>query len=564
MKECSITHCPSTQFTATKARLPDRSAGKRAPCDYYHPGIQHRLCCDPDPDMDLPFDLKKIFPKPIGEDVIYRYNDNYGNNDRDPHGPDETDVGDDPYGFIVLDGDEDSLQGEFPSNFAFTHAEDGTGNPIKKRDTLTRDDPNLMDLVFEHEESYHLVYCRKGRDEKCAKVFQGGAPDTIIGLPAHIGSGPYARIVSMVPVDASDLSNFHRTKRSLDNHDSTVYNLTIDYRFEQISREDSRVNIRIDYTNLVPYWDEMTGEDSDAGKDKRALRHEKRWWGGYPDWLKKLATVRKSDQGKLPLSIHKKMLLYSKRAQCKRKNTVLKAGLDVTLDAKFDMNARWAYYAEGTIVPMNIDTIYAYFELEPEAQAVIEIEGSAEMVYRPPRIKIIDTLSYPGLAIKGIAAVGPTLDLYGGMEAGARVAGKLTAGGQITFPRYEMYFPQTDDSEAYEKFSAPDSDQEKKAEGTDMVPILDASVDANVHIDFTLTPEANLGIKVNAPIIKGGPVVDAQIVGFVNNTLRFEVQGEAHGGVDNPPAASYSIFIRYFYNFGECIYFIISGALADT
>jgi len=29
------------------------------------------------------------------------------------------------------------------------------------------------------------------------------------------------------------------------------------------------------------------------------------------------------------------------------------------------------------------------------------------------RKKIIDTLGYPGLAIKGIAAVGPTLDVYG-------------------------------------------------------------------------------------------------------------------------------------------------------
>lgn len=84
-----------------------------------------------------------------------------------------------------MDGDEDALQGEFPSDFQFTHAEDGTGNPIKKRETLARDDPNLMDWVFEHEESHHLVYCRKGREDKCQRVFQGGAYDTIIGLPAH-------------------------------------------------------------------------------------------------------------------------------------------------------------------------------------------------------------------------------------------------------------------------------------------------------------------------------------------------------------------------------------------
>ncbi|KAJ5375522.1 hypothetical protein N7517_007528 [Penicillium concentricum] len=550
-QECSKRFCPSTQFTASKAKLPNRSAGKRGPCDWAYPGLQHRLCCDPDPDRDLPFDLKKIFPNPIGEDVGYRYTDNYGNNNRDPHGPDETDVGDDPYGFIVLDGDEDALQGEFPSNFEFTHAEDGTGKPIKKRETLSRDDPNLMDWVFEHEESHHLVYCRKGREDNCQRVFQGGAYDTIIGLPAHIGSGPYARIVSMEAVKSSSLSDFHKTKRSLDGHDSAVYNLTIDYRFELIRRADSRVNLRIDYTNLVPYWDEMTGEESDAGsKSKRELRREKRWWGTYTEWLKKLTTVRTSDEGKLPLSIHKKMLLYSRRAQCARKGMTLKAGIDVTLDAKFDMNARWAYYAQGTIVPLNIDTVYTYFELHPEVQAILEIDGSAEMIYRSPRIRIIDTLSYPGLAIKGIAAVGPTLDLYGQMEAGATIAGKLKAGAKMTFPKYEMYFPQSDEAKDYQKFPTPDDSDTKRVSGTDMVPILDASVEASVHIDLMLTPEANLGIKVNAPMVKGGPVLDAQIVGFVNNTLRFQVDAGGSGGIDNPPAASYDVYVKYFYNFG--------------
>ncbi|KAF7585705.1 hypothetical protein BBP40_010255 [Aspergillus hancockii] len=170
-------------------------------------------------------------------------------------------------------------------------------------------------------------------------------------------------------------------RSSMEDHESTVYNLTIDYRFELIRRAGSTVNLRIDYTNLVPYWVNMTGEESEAGsKSKRALRHEKRWWGSYSEWLKKLNTVR-----------------------------------------------TWGYYAQRTIVPLNVDTIYTYFKLHPEVQAVLEIDGSAEMVYRSPRIRIIHTLSYPGLAIKGIAAVGPTLDLYRQMEAGASTAGKLSA-----------------------------------------------------------------------------------------------------------------------------------------
>ncbi|KAL4860892.1 hypothetical protein BDV12DRAFT_204588 [Aspergillus spectabilis] len=523
--------CPPTRFTAGKAMIPERTGSYPPPCEYYVRTLQHRLCCEPHWDTDLPFDLDKIFPEPFEEDVLYRYSDNHGNNDRDPYGPDETDVGDDPYGFIVLDGEEDALLTEFHRNFIFTHVNDGTDRPIERRDTLTRDDPNITDWVFEHEESYHLIYCRTGQEAHCEKVFNGGAPDTIITLPRHIGSGRNAPRKAITP----------------------VYNLTIDYRFELIRREDALVNIRIDYTNLVPYWDEMTGDKSDDGaaRSKRALRrHEKRWWGPYPEWLRKLTTVRTSDQGKLPLSIHKRMLLYSKRAECPRDNLLLKAGLDVTLDARFDMNARWAYYAQGTLVPLGIDTIYTYFELEPEVEAKIEVQGSAEMEYRSQRIKIIDTLSYPGLAIKGIAAVGPTLDLYGQMGAQARVAGTLTAGAKVTFPRYEMYFPQTPEAEEYQRWSLPAPENEQRITGPEMRPILDASVQARANLDFNITPEVNLGIRVNSPLGKEASLMDAQIVGFVNNTLRFEVEGQAKGGIGNPPAASYTVQIKYLYNFG--------------
>lgn len=354
----------------------------------------------------------------------------------------------------------------------------------------------------------------------------------------------------MEPVEDTELPEYHLHKRSSTSHSSKVYKLVFDYKFEAIRRDDTTVNIRIDYTNLVPYWDDMTGKDSGKGKTSKRSRHEKRWWGSFPDWLTKLTRVRTSDEGKLPMSLHKRMLLYRKRASCARGNVRLQAGLDVTLDAKFDMNARWAYYAQGTIVPLKVEEIYTYFEMEPVAEAVIEVEGNAQMEYRMKnRIKIIDTLSYPGLAIKGIAAIGPTLDVYGEMRARATVAGKLKAGAKITFPKYEVYFPQIDEATKYQKFPKPAENKEEGSKGTDFQPILNAEVTASVGLDLLITPEVNLGIKVNSPGIKGD-IVNAQIVGFVNNTFRFEVQGKASGGIGQTPAASYDIFIKYIYNFG--------------
>jgi hypothetical protein len=351
----------------------------------------------------------------------------------------------------------------------------------------------------------------------------------------------------MQPVHESKLPEYHS---------SAVYKLVFDYDFAAIKRDDSTVNIRVDYTNLVPYWDEMTGSDSDMGT-KRSLesRHEKRWWGSFTDWLKKMTKVEASDEGKLPMSLHKRMLLYRKRASCARGNVKLKAGLDVILDAKLDMNARWAYYASGTIVPLAIDNVYTYFEMEPVAQAVLEVAGNAEMEWVSKRLKIIDTLSYPGLAIKGIAAIGPTLDLYGQMKAKATISGQLRAGAKITFPKQSMYFPQVEEAKDYIKQPQATKGDESGSKGTgklevlphatilanlcsDFVPILDAAVQASVNVDLLITPEVNLGIKVTAPKVSGD-VLNAQIVGFVNNTFSFEVQADGKAGTGNTPAGSY-------------------------
>jgi len=149
------------------------------------------------------------------------------------------------------------------------------------------DDPQTMGSVFEHEESWHYVYCHEGRSSQCNDVFIDGAQDTIIALPQHIGSGPYARIVSMEPVDDDVLPEYHLNRRS-ERERSQVYKLVFDYAFDRIKRT-TPVNIRMDYTNMLAYWDEMTGLKSDKGSGV-SRRHDKRWWGEFKDWLAKMTS----------------------------------------------------------------------------------------------------------------------------------------------------------------------------------------------------------------------------------------------------------------------------------
>lgn len=83
------------------------------------------------------------------------------------------------------------------------------------------------------------------------------------------------------------------------------------------------------------------------------------------------------------------------------------------LDANVEMEATYAYYFSGTIVPPQVTSTYAYFGLEPTAYLGLRLTGNAQLQAQTDRKKLLDTISYPGLSVKGIAAVGPTLDLYG-------------------------------------------------------------------------------------------------------------------------------------------------------
>ena len=83
------------------------------------------------------------------------------------------------------------------------------------------------------------------------------------------------------------------------------------------------------------------------------------------------------------------------------------------LDANVEMEATYAYYFSGTVVPPAVTGTYAFFSLEPSAYLGLRLVGNARLQASTGRKKLLDTISYPGLAIKGLAAVGPTLDLYG-------------------------------------------------------------------------------------------------------------------------------------------------------
>lgn len=83
------------------------------------------------------------------------------------------------------------------------------------------------------------------------------------------------------------------------------------------------------------------------------------------------------------------------------------------LDADVQMDATYAYYLSRTIAPLRVTDTYGYLGVEPSAYLGLRLEADAIFKYTSKWKKLVDTLAYPGLSIKGIATVGPSLDIYG-------------------------------------------------------------------------------------------------------------------------------------------------------
>ncbi|KAJ2980520.1 hypothetical protein NUW58_g6925 [Xylaria curta] len=562
-------------------------------------GIQYALCCSPPSRFtdDWPVSPAYLWNGAHidkDDDVSWQWSNNFGNNNKDTSPTNlESDPGDDPYGFVMLDGPPGSIAKQFDRQFTVLTVDEPVN--VKRRSFITTNQ-TILDSTFEHVEQVVHVYCNFPHDSKhCTEVFNGGVRDTIIKLPAHVGEGPWARVVSMEPDnDPPELPKWTQRKRSESGvHRNGIYKLTFDYDFHLIKRADEEpVFMRVDYTNLQEYWDEVTDEDpKNNNKRKRSATSgmgfeawksrvdkakrgayadldgfdfertetttdfsptgyvppspynsklssrdvdiERRWFGTFVNWLKKVTRITSEESGHLPMGLSKVFNIWSGRIRCENSaGVVITAGLDVTADVRLQMQAKYAYYFSGTVVPPSITDTYVYIGAQPNIYAGVTIRGDAELRYQSDVKKLIQTISYPGLSIKGIATVGPSLDLYGRIEGRITVSGQLRVGAKYTFSPIEMYLPN--DEETHDKASDQLSNYDTNEQG--ISPVFQANVRAEVDAHLRVTPELNCGIKVGGQIgpLKE-PFIDGHVSTFMNTSLHFnaEVTADTNGQQSN-------------------------------
>lgn len=402
------------------------------------------LCCDPPSvwNKDWPIDPEKLWEEHFNnkdtDKAVWSYDTQYNHNDEDPYRADAHKIdGSDAYGFMMLNGKKEAVDDNFATTQTVVRREAAIPNVKRNFVTTNR---TLIDAVFDHHEEVFDVYCNfPPGSPQCESVWEGGVEDTIISLPDHVGEGPFARVVSMELV-AEDytLPGHHLQHRAADGlHDNPVYRVKVDYNFHLVRQDRGPVQIRVDYTNLLGYWREMTdsapsrikrdepsfnmghfrervqraeahektlkkrrapdvikttvpfgsGGDTDFDFDisERDVQDEtglssspkslaKRWWGSFVRWLEKMTTVREAEKGDLPLGWADTINLFKARWGCPGKTW--SANLRLDLEASMEMQATYAYYYSGTFIPPSKPDVFFYFGVEPEAYVGLRMVGS--------------------------------------------------------------------------------------------------------------------------------------------------------------------------------------------
>ncbi|OBT52519.1 hypothetical protein VE04_06299 [Pseudogymnoascus sp. 24MN13] len=449
--------CPSDKILITqRSEIEDLQIEQGLPGGYDECVTGYlKYCCDPPTaTTDWPVSPTDLFEYPDTTHVSYEYvkeDSSYDDYDREEDGP---------FAFVMIDGDTAAYSESLVDQWGFLDDDSNLSKrKIKKRDMFTKQNDTFDNVV----ETYTIKCLNLAG---CEGLFEKGASNTIVKLPDSIGAGPYARIISLEPIGSTKRSS-NIVPRSV----GDTYNLVVDYDLAGAAVEQKGdVNFRIDYSNLVDYWADVT--DTPA-------KNRKRWFGAFKAWLAKVTTMVKSDTGFLPLEYEENIKLFHFAKTCPKTN--LKTTLDLDANIHMGLYAQYAYYFEGSILPTpTLIASYGYFSVSPAADILMTLRGEAIIQTNSDVVNILSGITLPGLSIKGLISIGPEFDLTGSMDASLQVSGELNAGVSVAWPKAEVFFPQDSDGSGatIPPGTLDDPNDPDKQQTFSVVPTFDASITA--------------------------------------------------------------------------------------
>ncbi|PNP43408.1 hypothetical protein TGAMA5MH_04866 [Trichoderma gamsii] len=523
----------------------------------------HSLCCDPGEGYGsgiLPVELDRLFPESdeFTADDVPNFSEAFYQNKavlpQPLYSGDTNNPNTSPFAWVIMVGCPDDVQS------------------LDKRDGSHLD---VFDCPDTHPDDFSVqslraVCTEESPDNNCQDILLGGAENTVLRLPPDCGPDVYVRVVSFSRLENAT-APAHLTRHLVNN--PKVYEIRYDYDFGKVREKKERqkrglktradgcgdIYFRVDSSDQQNYWHEIV-QSSPQGKVRKRSPQDWRqfhldWFEqhgfmnntvhedrvgkrGYGDdsWWKNLFNKLANQQlnqpyeGSTRYGIYRyypfSQMLYNARRSCPPNAD---ASIEAKVEGSFEANLGFGLSLVGTLTNFNLDDAYAYFVLDDaNAFTKVSITGQAAFTISSGEIPLLENFAPWGgsFNIKGIATVGPFLDITAQLQSLATLSGSLV--GEVLIatdePQVFMYPTSLGVEPDPKYFSIYNIKEATKASAG-----VEANVAAEGHVVVKLDQSAAFKIQVH---FLSSDLVNTDIRATYSNSMNLGIGAGASSGSD--------------------------------
>ncbi|UKZ63160.1 uncharacterized protein TrAtP1_004390 [Trichoderma atroviride] len=546
---CTDSQCPPRKVEIYTSQTDDEG-------DWCFFGTTHSLCCDPGEGFEsgiLPVELDHIFPEsdkftandvPSYAEAFYQDKDSKPLDPGNPNDPNTS-----PFAWVIVVGCDHDVQ------------------TLDKRQGSHLD---VFDCPDTHPDDFSVQSLRavctdESPGNNCQDILLGGAENTVLRLPPDCGPDDYVRVVSFSRLENAT-APAHLTRRLA--NAPKIYEIRYDYDFGKVREKKERqqrgldaradgcgdIYFRVDTSDQPNYWHEIVRSSPQGKIEKRSPQD---WRQFHLDWFQQHGfmnnTAREDRVGKrgygddgwwknvfnklailppntLNHGIYRNypfsQMLYNARRSCPPNAD---ASIEAKIDGYFDANLGFGMSLVGTLTNFNLDDAYAYFVLDgANAFAKVSITGQADFTISSGNIPLLENFAPWGgsFNIKGIATVGPFVDITAQLQSLATVSGSLASQVLIATvnPQVFMYPASLWAEPDPEPFSIYTFKESTKVDaGTE------ANVAAEGHVVVKVDQSAAFKIQIH---FLSSDLVNTDIRATYSNSMDLGVGAGASSGSD--------------------------------
>lgn len=269
----------------------------------------------------------------------------------------------------------------------------------------------------------------------CKDIYQAGAEGTIVAMPEDCGPGSYAVVHSILPSFSQELPA--HVKRAMP-PESIVYDIELSYDFSLVKRDAGDIFIRIDYSNMGGYWENVVKADPNTNVlgriHKRENTVDKRFWSAKAsDWKTNMDYVRNTGIGKPTMKVddvNALILGVGKNDECQ--SDADDGFLSVNVKGKLDLRMRFGFTFVGTLAPnFHLEEAYGFVDSSVQHDGTLDFDGRGNVSIHGEGFKQKSILPKPLTAYEfnhpGIVRLAPQLDVLATVIGDGEINGKFSA-----------------------------------------------------------------------------------------------------------------------------------------